>query len=242
MSFSMGNAVRWLKLLISNLDVDLHDEDAKLLLCNAIDLFILNRIREPGSEIAKRAANMVTDGSTIVTYGCHHLVERTILYTKSRGLRCNVVIIDDPYERRGRSLAKRLRAEGLDVTYCSDLSATIRWLRTSTVLLGAEAIFSNGALYAQTGTGDLAAAAAEADARIITLCEIVNFTERVALDSLTYNEVSPEQSTESGFRLLFDSTMPELTGDLVTENGVTGTALIPRLLRKLEDIGYGSFK
>lgn len=40
----MGNAIRWLKLEISKVDIDMSDAEAKQELCDAIDVFIRERV------------------------------------------------------------------------------------------------------------------------------------------------------------------------------------------------------
>lgn len=233
----MGNAIRWLKLQISKVDIDLPDFDAKKLLCESIDNFIRERITLADYVIVKTAADMMTDGEVILTYANHHLVERTLLQAKQDGKQFKVILVDDPFERVGIELAKRLSAVGVPVSYSSDLGALRTHLSgTTRVLVAAEAIFSNGAMYARAGTCDIAMAATELGIRVVTLCETINFTERVSIDSLTYNEIDPERSTDTGFRLLFDTTRDKFISVVVTELGNSSATSVPAILRKLEEL------
>ncbi|KAM5342412.1 hypothetical protein ACJ41O_013378 [Fusarium nematophilum] len=245
MCFSMGNAIRWLKLQISKVDIDLPDLDAKKLLCESIDSFIRERITLADYVIVKTAADMIADGDVILTYAHHHLVESTLLRArrgkdddggeKKKDFR--VILVDDPYERSGVELAKRLAAAGIQVAYSSDLGALRTHLSESTqVLLAAEAIFSNGAMYARAGTCDIATAATDLGVRVVALCETINFTERVSIDSLTYNEIDPERCTDVGFRLLFDTTRDKYISVVVTELGNSSATSVPAILRKLEEL------
>lgn len=237
MCFSMGNAVRWLKLQISKIDIDLPDSDAKKLLCQSIDNFIRERIALADFVIVETAADMVDDGEVVLTYARHHLVERALLRARSAGKTFRVVLVDDIYERVGIQLTKTLAAAGIPVVYATDLGALRANLRQATlVLTGAEAMFSNGAMYARAGTCDIAMAAADMDLRVVALCESINFTERVSTDSLTYNEIDPERSTEDGFRLLFDTTRDKYISVVVTELGNTSAKSVPAILRKLEEL------
>ncbi|EQL01026.1 translation initiation factor eIF-2B subunit delta [Ophiocordyceps sinensis CO18] len=237
MCFSMGNAVRWLKLQISKIDIDLPDSDAKKLLCQSIDNFIRERIALADFVIVETAADMVDDGEVVLTYARHHLVERALLRARSAGKTFRVILVDDIYERVGIQLTKTLAAAGIPVVYATDLGALRANLRQATlVLTGAEAMFSNGAMYARAGTCDIAMAAADMDLRVVALCESINFTERVSTDSLTYNEIDPERSTEDGFRLLFDTTRDKYISVVVTELGNTSAKSVPAILRKLEEL------
>ncbi|KAK6211622.1 initiation factor 2 subunit family protein [Colletotrichum tabaci] len=242
MCFSMGNAVRWLKLQVSKIDIDLPDFEAKKLLSESVDNFIRERITLADFVIVKTAADSIEEGEVVLTYAYHPLVERALRQARADGKRFSVVVVDDPFENTGRDLAKRLRDlpgrdGGLEVAYCPDLSAMRDHLReTSRVLVGAEAMFSNGAMYARAGTSDIAIAAADQGVRVVALSETINFTERVAMDSLTYNEIDPEQNTEEGFRLLFDTTRDRHISVVVTELGITSPVSVPAILRKLEEL------
>lgn len=237
MCFSMGNAIRWLKLQISKIDIDLPDSDAKKLLCQAIDNFIHERITLADVVIVETAGDMIEDDEVVLTYAHHHLVERALLQARADGKRFKVVLVDDPYERVGIGHAKRLAAAGIPVTYASDLGALRTNLQEATlVLTAAEAMFSNGAMYARAGTSDIAARATDMGLRVVALCESINFTERVSIDSLTYNEIDPERSTDEGFRLLFDTTRDKFISVVVTELGNTSAKSVPAILRKLEEL------
>ncbi|OHE96756.1 initiation factor 2 subunit family protein [Colletotrichum orchidophilum] len=238
MCFSMGNAVRWLKLQVSKIDIDLPDFEAKKLLHESVDNFIRERITLADFVIVKTAADNIADGEVVLTYAHHPLVERALLQAHADGKTFSVTVVDDPFESTGRNLAKRLRAlQGVEVAYCPDLSAMRDHLRdTSRVLVGAEAMFSNGAMYARAGTSDIAITAADQGIRVMALSETINFTERVAMDSLTYNEIDPEQNTEEAFRLLFDTTRDRHISVVVTELGITSPVSVPAILRKLEEL------
>ncbi|KAF5717475.1 translation initiation factor eIF-2B subunit delta [Fusarium mundagurra] len=237
MCFSMGNAIRWLKLQISKVDVDLHDNDVKKLLKESIDNYIRERITLADYVIVETAANMIWHGDVVLTYAHHHLVERTLLQARKNKIDFRVILVDDPYERVGIDHAKRLSAAGIQVTYASDLGALQTHLYEATkVFLAAEAIFSNGAMYARAGSCDIATAASDMNVRVVALCETVNFTERVSIDSLTYNEIDPERSTDVGFRLLFDTTRDTYISVVVTELGNSSATSVPAILRKLEEL------
>jgi translation initiation factor eIF-2B subunit delta len=238
MCFSMGNAVRWLKLQISKIDIDLPDSDAKKLLSESIDNYIRERITLADYVIVETAANMIDEDDVVLTYAHHHLVERTLLQARQlQKKNFRVILVDDPYERVGIDLAKRLSAAGIHVAYSSDLSALRTHLSEATqVLLAAEAIFSNGAMYARAGSCDIATVATDLGVRVVALCETINFTERVSIDSLTYNEIDPERSTDVGFRLLFDTTRDKYITVVVTELGNSSATSVPAILRKLEEL------
>ncbi|CAI4214807.1 unnamed protein product [Parascedosporium putredinis] len=211
MCFSMGNAIRWLKLQISKIDVDSSDDEAKKHLCEDIDCFIREKVIIAAGVIVENAAEEIEDQDVIVTYANHHLIRKALLKAHKYGKNFRVVVINDPHDGSGAEMAKALQEGGLNVTYCPDLSGSLSVVRHSTkTLVAAEAVFSNGSIYARAGTCDVALAAADSDSEMIVLCESINFTERMATDSLTYNEIDPEFGVETGFRLLYDTTTPRM--------------------------------
>lgn len=237
MCFSMGNAIRWLKLQVSKIDPDVPDFEAKKQLCASIDAFIQERINFADVVITQRAADYIKDNDVVLVFGRNILVERTLLHAHLvYGKKFEVIVIDDPYEQLGQILAKKLAQEGLKVSYSGGFGGLRYHVnRANRVFLGAEGMFSNGALYSRAGTCDLAIAARDLDKDVYVLCETINITDRVSTDSLTYNEIDPERSTSSSFRLLYDTTLSQYLTTVVTEISSVQPTSVSYLLRKLED-------
>ncbi|KAI0199356.1 hypothetical protein F4808DRAFT_215257 [Astrocystis sublimbata] len=237
MCFSMGNAIRWLKLQVSKIDPDVPEIEAKKELCASIDAFIQERITIADDVITENMDEFIQDGEVILVYGRNALVERTLLRAhKLSKKQIEVIVVDDPYEQKGQDLAKILVEEGFTVSYSGDFGALPAQVqRADRVILGAESMFSNGALYARCGTSDIAMAAKDYGTKVFALCETINITERVSSDSLTYNEIDPERCTAAKFRLLYDTTPSEHLTTVVTEINSAQPTSVSYLLRKLED-------
>lgn len=241
MCFAMGNAIRMLKSKIAKLELDQSDEASKEQLCDAIDLFIQERILYAEESIVSKAASMIADGETIFTYGNHKLVRKALKTAHARGRTFEVAVLDDPFERSGQELAKILRNDGIRVYYYPSLAGlSINLKRASKVLLGAEAMFANGSLYGPAGTCDIAISANDADVAVIALLETVNFDrDRVSADSLTYNEIDPERYSAESLRLLFDATKDKYITAVVTEseegNATASTSAMLPVLRKMDE-------
>ncbi len=108
-------------------------------------------------------------------------------------------------------------------------------------MLGAEAVFANGSIYGAAGTADIAMAATSLGKPVIVLCESINVDrDRVATDSITYNEIDPERCSEDSFRLLFDTTRAKYVSNLITEyeesSGSSPSQAVQTVLRTKEDI------
>jgi Translation initiation factor 2B subunit, eIF-2B alpha/beta/delta family len=241
MCFAMGNAIRLLKAKVNKFDINTPEDEAKEGLLEWIDFLINERITLAEYVIARNAAQSINDGDTIVTYGRHRLVEKTLLRARKEGKSFNVTVLDDPYVGEGKELAKVLRHAGIPVLYSPNLGGLRSKVpAASNVFLGGEAIFANGSLHAPSGTADVAMAATNAGAKVIVLCETINFDrERVSVDALTYNEIDPERNTGDCFRLLFDNTHERYITGVITEiefgGGNSPAQAILALLRKQED-------
>ena len=236
MCFSMGNAIRWLKLQVSKIDPDVPDFEAKKLLCASIDAFIQERIEVADVVITEKAADCIQDKMTVLVYGRNSLVEAALLLAQSKGKKFNVIIIDDPLDQKGQGLAKKLIEKGIRVTYSGDFGALQSHVElTDIIFFGAEGMFRNGALYGHAGTCDIAIAANDHGKRVYTLCETINITDRVSTDSLTYNEIHPDFCSGKSFRLLYDTTPSDYLSIVVTEISSAQPTSVSYLLRKLED-------
>lgn len=241
MCFAMGNAIRMLKSKIAKLELDQSDETSKEQLCDAIDLFIQERILYAEDSIVSKAASIIADGDIIFTYGHDTLVRKAFQRAHTERRKFEVAVLDDPYDRSGQELAKILRNDGIRVYYypsLAGLSVNIR--RASKVLLGAEAMFANGSLYGPAGTCDIAMAANDADVAVIALLETVNIDrDRVSADSLTYNEIDPERYSAESLRLLFDATKDKYITSIITEseegNATASTSAMLPVLRRMDE-------
>ncbi|KAI9796733.1 MAG: hypothetical protein M1825_006511 [Sarcosagium campestre] len=231
LSISMGNAIRWLKLEISKVDISTPDEDAKKELCDAIDNFIRERLTVADEVIASSAAAKICPGDTILTYASSSIVRQTLLVAHARGTRFRVVVVDSKPLFEGKRLARSLADAGLEVQYSlmhglahvvkgnSGGSGSNGGSAATKLFLGAHAMMSNGGLYSRVGTAMVAMMAAEADIPVIVCCESVKFTDRVALDSIVSNEVAPPDE------LLPPPSLPSTT--TTTTNSFTTTSTTP---------------
>ncbi|KAL3423284.1 translation initiation factor eif-2b subunit delta [Phlyctema vagabunda] len=246
LSISMGNAIRWLKLEISKVDIDIPDAEAKKGLCEAIDVFIRERVTFADAVIAKSAASKIKDGDVILTYAKSSVVQKALVQAHDDGKKFKVIVVDSRPLHEGKHLAASLVDLGIDVKYCliNGLSHNIH--DATKVLLGAHAMMSNGRLFSRIGTALVAMEANSADKPVLVLCETIKFTERVALDSIVHNEIAPpdELVIKNGSlaqwrdvkRLqlcnpMYDVTPAEYIHMIVTESGNVPPTSVPVLHR-----------
>jgi translation initiation factor eIF-2B subunit delta len=162
-----------------------------------------------------------------------------------------VIVVDSRPLFEGKALAKALINFGLDVKYCLMNGVSHCMKEVTKVLLGAHAMMSNGVLYSRIGTSQIAMEAKDYDVPVIVLCESVKCTERVALDSIVFNEVAdpdellipstkPPAGMLYGWRdvknlqllnLLHDVTPADYITMIVTELGIVPPSSVPVLQR-----------
>jgi translation initiation factor eIF-2B subunit delta len=189
LSVTQGNSIRWLKKLISAIDPDLAETEAKSLLCDAIDGFVREKITLADEVIAKEATARIDDGDVVITYGKSSTVERTLLYAHREGKKFRVIVVDSRPLFEGKNLARSLIRAGVEVQYCL-LSALGDVIEDATkCILGAAAMLGNGRLSSRAGTAMVAMMAKSTKITVLVLCETIKFTGKVALDSIIMNEL-----------------------------------------------------
>ena len=241
----MGNAIRWLKVKISDIDPDTLEETAKAGLCESIDNFITERITMAGQVIATSTAERIRDRDVILTFGRSSAVQSTLEEAFKRGKSFGVIVIDSRPLFEGKRLASDLADTGLEVQY-SPLHGLSHLLKGVTkVILGAHAMTSNGRLQSRAGTALVAMMAKEVGIPVIVCCESVKFSERVALDSIALNEIAPsdelvlQQETATGLstwpdtpnlqllNLMYDLTPADCIDMVITEYGCLPPGSVP---------------
>ena len=192
-SESMGNAIRYLKKMIGELDPDMQESDVKEYLCEEIDRFIRERVTVTDQAIAASASSQIKNGSVVLTYAKSSIVEKTILQAHGNGTRFRVIVVDSRPLFEGKQLASSLMNAGLEVEYLpfSGLAHAVK--EASLLLLGAHSMLSNGRLQSRIGTASVAMQAHKAHIPVIVCCESVKFSGKVALDSIVLNEIAPSE-------------------------------------------------
>lgn len=226
LSVTMGNAIRWLKQEISLIDPSTPDKEAKDDLCEKIAQFAREKIELADQLIIGAASLHVENHSTIVTYGSSKVLTDLLLHNAIDLQKTfKVIVVDSRPLFEGRKMADILRSHGVDVTYALITSLDgILNMSVDYVFLGAHSILSNGFLYSRVGTAMLAMSAKRRNIPVLVCCESLKFSQRVQLDSVTFNELAdPEDLTTIDAR------------DLVDRNNVRGTLLNQFLKERQEE-------
>ncbi|EXX59216.1 Gcd2p [Rhizophagus irregularis DAOM 197198w] len=258
MSVGMGNAIRHLKLEISTMDIDLADDDAKLLLCEKIDNFIRDRITVADRVIVSYGLQKIQDGDVILTYARSSVVQALLLEAHAKGIQFKVIIVDSRPRLEGKGLLRCLVDAGISCTYAFLHAVGFVLKDVSKVFLGAHAFMSNGALYSRVGTAMVAMMAKEKNIPVIVCCETYKFAEKVQLDSFVMNEqgnpdemvnISTTSTPKAGLldgwlhkpdlkllNLLHDLTPSKYITTVITEVGMIPCTSVPVILREYKQV------
>ncbi|SCU97179.1 LAFA_0G10198g1_1 [Lachancea sp. 'fantastica'] len=192
LSVTMGNAIRWLKQEISLIDINTPDIEAKEGLCEQITQFAKEKIELADQLIIENASQHISNGSTILTYGCSKVLCDLFIHNATKlNKSFQVIIVDSRPLFEGRKMTEKLRNHGLNVMYVLTTSlGTVFNMHINYVFLGAHSILSNGFLYSRVGTAMLAMSAKRRNIPVLVCCESLKFSQRVQLDSVTSNELA----------------------------------------------------
>lgn len=113
----MGNAIRWLKVKISEVDPDTLESTAIADLCNSIDLFITERVTAADKVIATSTAERIQSGDIVLVYANSSSVRLTLEEALHQQKRFRVVLVDSRPMFEGKSLASHLADLGISVQY-----------------------------------------------------------------------------------------------------------------------------
>ena len=172
--------------------------------------------RRAAASIAVQLSERLT-GAVVITHSASATVREAVLYTPPARLVCTV---SQPVGE-GRVFAEELRAAGLTVEVVADADAPAKVAEASLLLVGADTVFRDGALYNKIGTRALAEAAAGRRVPMIVACELIKLAP---MDSGQAPPL-PAEAYE-----LFDLTPPELIDSVVTEDGAYSSAEVHTLV------------
>jgi len=249
MSISMGNAIRWLKVQISAVDVSTQESSAKADLCEAIDNFIREKVTLADQVIARKANEKIKDGDVVLTFAKSSIIQQTLVEAHRQGKKFRVIVVDSRPLFEGKNLARALSELGIMVQYSLIHGLSHVMKEATKVFLGAHAMMNTGKLFSRIGTALVAMMAKELEIPVIVCCESIKFADRSDLDSFVHNEIAPpEELIIAGpapsllskwedvpnlqlLNLMYDLTPTEYINMVVTEYGPIPPSSVPAIQR-----------
>ncbi|KAK4886822.1 hypothetical protein RN001_003093 [Aquatica leii] len=251
LAVSMTNAVRTIKLLLTQSDINETDIEKKKNVLERIDRYIQDDIDTAGEAISLRVQEKVSNGDVILTYGYSSLIKRILVDAHKREKRFKVIVLDSRPLLEGKEMLRRLVCNDIPCSYLLINAASFVMSRVTKVLLGAHALLANGYVMSRTGTAQVALVANAYKKPVLVCCENYKFCERAQTDSFVYNEIgdcealatinTSERSTElvnwknykklAPLNLMYDVTPSDLVTAVVTEIAVLPCTSVPVILR-----------
>lgn len=176
-------------------------------------------------QIASQAAALIPSGSTVLTFTLSETVMEVLRQAQARGVRFRVLVTESRPNNDGRMTARSLSDLGVDVGIGIDASVAELAACSDLMLVGAEAILSDGSSVCKVGTYPTALAARRAGIPIYVVVDTLKlhvgslFGESLPLDPIGALEVEPSDGA-AVVGHLFDRTPPGLITALVTERGI----------------------
>ncbi|KAL7050224.1 hypothetical protein ACKWTF_003997 [Chironomus riparius] len=250
---SMTNALKYIKVLVSQENSNESDEDKKQRIIDKIDTYAHEQIETAAKSISLKVREKIAEDDVILTYGCSSLIKRSLVEAwKDGDKKFSVVVVDSRPDHEGQEMLKSLTMEGISCTYVLINAISFIMPKVTKVLLGAHALLANGYIMSRVGTAQISMIANSYNVPVLVCCETHKFSERVQTDSFVYNEIGDpnalvkNKNSKGVFEhlkdwesiphltplsLRYDITPPELVTVVVTEVALLPCTSVQVILR-----------
>lgn len=199
----------------------------------------LERLEWSKEKIAAVGSKRVSNGAKILTH-CHSsTVTNMLLKAKDEGKSFEVVCTESRPVFQGRITSKEMLDAGIDTTLIVDSAVRYFVNGVDLVLVGADAITSEGNVINKIGTSMVALAAKEARTPFYVVSELLKFDPlTIHGDYETIEERSPRevwQDAPSGLNIrnpAFDVTRREFIHGIICEEGIISPHSISEMIRR----------
>jgi ribose 1,5-bisphosphate isomerase len=209
----------------------------KLLVSNAENFLAdLDKSRERTAEIGSKR---IRNNSTVFTH-CHSsTVTRLLAKAKKEGKNFRVICTETRPAFQGHITARELLDLGIETTFIVDSAARTFINEVDIVLVGADAITSEGNVVNKIGTGGIAVLANEARKPFYVVSELLKFDpETLRGDYEKIEQRSPDEVWSEAPKTLnvhnpaFDVTPNRYINGLICEEGIIAPQLVVEFIRR----------
>jgi ribose 1,5-bisphosphate isomerase len=221
----MRNAVRWIISQVENSGKE--NVDALAEVVSSSSSKFLKNLEASKERIAEIGSKRIRDGMVVFTH-CH---SSTVTYLLSKakkdGKRFEVVCTETRPVFQGRITAKEMLALGVKTTFIVDSAARSFMRDVDIVIVGADAITSEGNVINKIGTGTIALLAHEARKPFYVVAELLKFDPATACGEYEkIEERSPDEvwkDAPEGLNVrnpAFDVTRRDFIHGVICEEGI----------------------
>ena len=212
--------------------------ELKKLLVSKAENFLadLDKSRERTAEIGSKR---IRNNSTVFTH-CHSsTVTRLLAKAKKEGKNFRVICTETRPAFQGHITARELIDLGIETTFIVDSAARTFINEVDIVLVGADAITSEGNVVNKIGTGGIAVLANEARKPFYVVSELLKFDpETLSGDYEKIEQRSPDEVWSEAPKTLnvhnpaFDVTPNRYINGLICEEGIISPQLVVEFIRR----------
>ena len=233
----MRNAVRWIITQAQDASTEKVAELSKVVVSAASQF--LNNLEASRERTAEIGAKRIRDGSVVFTH-CHSsTVTRMLAKAKADGKNFKVVCTETRPAFQGRITAKELVDLGIETTFIVDSAARTFMGNVDIVIVGADAITSEGNVVNKIGSSAIAVLAHEARKPFYVVSELLKFDpetlqgECEKIEQRNPSEVWSEAPQKLAVRNpAFDVTPNRYIHGLICEEGVIAPQSIVEVMRR----------
>jgi ribose 1,5-bisphosphate isomerase len=233
----MRNAVRWIISQVKSNPTEKISELTQSVSADA-DIFLAN-LKASQETIAEIGAKRICDGMTVFTH-CHSSTATLMLVkAKHNGRNFKVVCTETRPAFQGRITAKEMVNLGLETTFIVDSAARSFMRSVDLVIVGADAITSEGNVVNKIGTGGIAVLANEARKPFYVVSELLKFDpktlhgEAEKIEQRSPKEVWADAPAKLCVRNpAFDVTPRKYIHGLICEEGIIPTQSVVEVMKR----------
>jgi ribose 1,5-bisphosphate isomerase len=232
----MRNAIRWIITQAQAVKTEKVDTLSQNVVANANQF--LKDLEDSKEHIAEIGANRIHDGAVIFTH-CHSsTVTRLLAKAKADGKNFKVICTETRPAFQGRITAKELVDLGIETTFIVDSAARTFMGKVDLVIVGADAITSEGNVVNKIGSSGIAVLAHEARVPFYVVSELLKFDpETLTGECEKIEQRSPaEVWSDAPPKLIvrnpaFDVTSNRYIHGLICEEGIIPPQSVVEIMR-----------
>ncbi|MGW8289125.1 MAG: translation initiation factor eIF-2B [Candidatus Bathyarchaeia archaeon] len=233
----MRNAIRWISNQMEKSGKEKADALAKVVASSASKF--LKNLSASKKCIAEIGSRRIRDGMVVFTH-CHSSTVTNILHkSKQDGKTFEVICTETRPVFQGRITAKELLSFGIKTTFIVDSAARSFIRNADLVIVGADAITSEGNVINKIGTGTIALLAQEARKPFYVVAELLKFDpattcgDYAQIEERSQDEVWNEAPRKLSIRNpAFDVTRRDFIHGIISEEGIIPPHAINEIIHR----------
>ncbi|HTY75668.1 MAG TPA: S-methyl-5-thioribose-1-phosphate isomerase [Candidatus Nanoarchaeia archaeon] len=234
----MRNAVRWIITRVEDSDERKVTELSRVV-CVSSENF-QKSLANSKERIAEIGSKRILDGSTVFTH-CHSSTATHMLWkAKDEGKTFQVICTETRPAFQGRITAKEMLSLGLKTTFIVDSAARSFMHDADIVIVGADAITSEGNVINKIGTASIALLAHESRKPFYVVSELLKFDPATLygdyekIEERSREEIWKESPTELNVRNpAFDVTPRDLIHGIICEEGIVSPHSVAEVMHRI---------